>query len=146
MILASINKILADECNGWRITSPIVEGLVWTAGQYYDISWEPSNSQVETVDIVDLYTDNNELAATQWKGPISVKTLTTGNFQLRVSSTGTYYLNVTATTSSGGKCSLNSVSFTVITGLPEPSSSDTSTFPAPTSSLAPTSSPTLRDP
>ncbi|CAG8721427.1 23277_t:CDS:1, partial [Gigaspora rosea] len=141
-----INHILADECNGWRITSPIAEGLVWTAGQYYDVSWEPGNSQVETVDIVDLYTDNNELTATQWNGPISVKTLTTGNFQLQVSSTGIYYLNVTATTSSGGKCSLNSVSFTIITESPGPSSSDTSMSPAPTSSSVPTSSPTPEDP
>ncbi|CAG8803181.1 22656_t:CDS:1, partial [Dentiscutata erythropus] len=85
-----ICQVLA-ECAGWRITSPTTTGLVWTAGQYYAVSWDPGYSQVNTVDQVDLYTNDNKFVVTEWKGPISVNALTTGNFRLQAPSPGTYH-------------------------------------------------------
>ncbi|CAG8756951.1 11192_t:CDS:1, partial [Racocetra persica] len=104
LILASIGQILADDCKHWRITSPTEEGLIWTAGQSYAVSWDGTGSKVQTVDKVDLYNDNDEFVVNEWQGPVPVGKLWTENFPLQAPDDGLYYFKVTATSSSGGKC------------------------------------------
>jgi hypothetical protein len=96
-IIATATTVLAapaDACRGFRITSPTLSGLQWTAGQCYQVSYDiganpPSSSYTVSVDLYNA--SNNKKVASLVKNEPTSSIGATKPFNMDAPSTGTYY-------------------------------------------------------
>ncbi|CAG8487519.1 474_t:CDS:2 [Ambispora leptoticha] len=105
-----------DACDGFRITSPTQDGLQWTNGQCYQVSFDSKDNQVGDLEVtsVDLLDPSGNFVETQWTGSVDpVSQDHTPMFNLDTPMAGIYSLRVNVQTFDGATCTRDSVPFTV---------------------------------